>query len=90
MEVRCAECFKVKIGPGRNLDFAAAQEQAMVMACAIDEYVVFAVAGKEWQIAFDIQVQFHGGGGCVLLPGKGGSGRIQRFARCCFILQFGR
>lgn len=59
-EVGFGEGFKVKPGPGRGVNFAAGEQQALVVACAVDQYVVFAVAGKERQGAFDIEVQFHG------------------------------
>ena len=87
-EVGFGERLKSETGPRRGMYLAAAQEQALIVTPAVDQDVVFAVAGKKRPIAFDIQMQFHGGRGVGFsLPGRGGSGRIQRFARRCFALQ---
>ena len=41
----------------------AAEQQTLFVTRAVDQHVVFAVAGKQRYVAFDIQMQFHMAGG---------------------------
>ena len=69
-EMGFGEPPKGESGPRRGMYLSAAQEQALIVTHAVDQDVVFAVAGKKGQIAFDIQMQFHGGRGVGLVcPG---------------------
>lgn len=64
-EVGFGEVFEVEPGPGGGVNLAAGEQQALLVARAVDQDVVFAVAGKERYVAFDIQMQFHMAAGSV-------------------------
>ena len=62
-KVGFGEFFKIEPGPRRRINVAAGEQQALFVARAVDQDVVFAVAGKQWYVAFNIEMQFHMTGG---------------------------
>jgi len=62
-EVGFGEVFKVEPRPRGGVNLGAGEQQALFVARAVDHYMVFAVAGKQGQFAFDIEMQFHMTGG---------------------------
>ena len=55
--------LKGETGPRRGVNPVPGEQQALFVARAVDQHVVFAVAGKQRCVAFDIEMQFHMAGG---------------------------